>query len=56
MKRLPTLTADRFARIAGMFGSDFDGERASAALKVDNLIKASGMTWHDVAEALKEGL
>jgi hypothetical protein len=40
--------ADRLARICGMFGSDHDGERASAAAMADKLIRAHGLTWPDV--------
>lgn len=54
MKRLAPMAAERFARIAGMFGSDFDGERASAARKADSLIRDSGLTWNDVAKLLAE--
>jgi len=44
---------DRLARIAGMFGSDHDGERASAALKADQLLRSRGVSWAELVGALK---
>ncbi|HYE52007.1 MAG TPA: hypothetical protein VEB20_20600 [Azospirillaceae bacterium] len=35
----------RLARVLGMLGSDHAGERASAALAADRLVKAAGTTW-----------
>jgi hypothetical protein len=40
--------ADKLARICGLFGSEHDGERASAAAKADKLVRAQGLTWFDV--------
>lgn len=36
--------AQRLAKIAGMFGSDHDGERAAAALKFHSALGAEGLT------------
>jgi hypothetical protein len=44
-------TADRLARICGMFGSYFDGERAAAAAKADAILKELGLTWRDIIVA-----
>jgi hypothetical protein len=39
---------NRLIAILGMLGSDFDGERASAALMVSRLLKSAGLIWADV--------
>ena len=41
-------TADRLAKLCGMFGSNHDGERASAAAMADSLVRRLNMTWHEV--------
>lgn len=38
----------RFRRIAGLLASDQIGERAAAALKCTELLKAHGLSWSDV--------
>jgi hypothetical protein len=40
----------RLAKLCGMLGSAHAGERAAAALKADQLVRAAGQTWHDVIE------
>jgi hypothetical protein len=40
--------AERLAKLCGMFGSDHDGERASAAAMADEIVRAHGLTWRDV--------
>ena len=35
-------------RLCGMFGSDFAGERSTAARLADNLIRRLGLTWLEV--------
>ena len=40
--------ADKLVRICGMFGSNHDGERASAAAMADKLIRSQGLTWPEV--------
>jgi hypothetical protein len=40
--------ADKLTKILGLLGSAHDGERASAALKADALVRAAGLTWADV--------
>jgi hypothetical protein len=48
MTILPEDAADRLAKLLGMLGSSHDGERASAALKADQLVRQHGMTWRDL--------
>lgn len=43
---------DKFGKLLGMCGSAHDGERASAALKIDGLLKRAGVTGTDLANAL----
>jgi hypothetical protein len=38
---------DKFARICGMLGSNHDGERAAAALKATEFLRARNLTWED---------
>jgi hypothetical protein len=39
---------DRLAKICGMFGSEFDGERSAAATMADRLIKSANLTWQNL--------
>jgi hypothetical protein len=41
-------TAQRLAKLCGMFGSTFAGERAAAAARADSLVRSLGLTWFDV--------
>jgi hypothetical protein len=41
-------TADKLAKLCGLFGSDHDGERAAAAQMADKLVKQHGLRWSDV--------
>jgi hypothetical protein len=41
-------TADKLAKLCGMFGSDHLGERAAAAQMAHRLVKESGLSWFDV--------
>jgi hypothetical protein len=41
-------TLDRLAKLLGMLGSVHAGERAVAGLKAHELVRAHGLTWHDV--------
>ena len=43
----PDLAA-RLAKIAGMFGSMHDGERAAAAALADRLVRGAGLSWPDI--------
>jgi hypothetical protein len=40
--------ADRLAKLCGMFGSNHDGERASAAALADKLVRQLGLTWREI--------
>jgi hypothetical protein len=39
---------ERLRNICGRLGSDFDGERSTAALLATRLLKDKGLTWADV--------
>ena len=43
-----TITVERLARIAGMLGSEHEGERATAAQIASDMLKAMGLTWSEV--------
>ena len=51
---LPDADLTRFIRLAGMLGSDHAGERAVAALKATELLKAHRLTWAEVLGRLRE--
>jgi hypothetical protein len=40
--------AAKLARVLGLLGSEFPGERASAALAAHRLMKRLGLSWQDV--------
>lgn len=44
---------EKLAKVMGMLGSSSDGERASAARIATVILKQCGMTWADVAAALR---
>lgn len=46
--RLDAATAERLAKLCGMFGSAHDGERSSAAALADKLVRSLGLTWQDI--------
>jgi hypothetical protein len=39
---------DRLVKLAGMFGSVHEGERAAAAAMADKLLREHGLAWPDV--------
>jgi hypothetical protein len=41
-------TLSRFRKVCGLLGSSHAGERAAAALKATEVLKAAGKTWADV--------
>jgi hypothetical protein len=41
-------TADRLAKLCGLFSSHHDGERSAAAQKADQLVRGLGLTWPDI--------
>ncbi len=48
MKRPSPEVLDRLAKLAGMFGSEHLGERASAAKMAHELVVKLGLTWADL--------
>lgn len=48
MSNLSSADTERLVRLLGMLGSDFDGERASAALMASRLLKSKGLTWAEL--------
>ena len=44
---------EKLARIAGMLGSEHEGERATAAQMASDMLKAMGLTW---SEVIRRGL
>ena len=58
-RRTATLDLPRFAKLCAMLASPNEGERASAASKASEMLKAAGLSWGDVikdANALSEHL
>lgn len=54
-----SLDLPRFAKLCAMLASPNEGERASAALKASEMLKAADLTWQDVlkdSNALAEHL
>jgi hypothetical protein len=45
---LAPVDRDRLARLLGMLGSDHLGEVANAGRLADKLVRAAGLTWHDI--------
>ena len=48
MTPLPPDARDMLAKLCGMLGSDYDGERAVAAAKATSLLRRHGLTWSDL--------
>jgi hypothetical protein len=46
--------AAKLARVLALLGSDFAGERASAALAAHRLMKRLGLTWQDLLTPARE--
>jgi hypothetical protein len=44
----PSDARDLLVKLCGMLGSDFEGERAVAALKVTTMLRQIGWSWDDV--------
>lgn len=53
MSALDPRDADKFGKLVGLLGSNHDGERAAAALKATEFLRARQMGWTDIAETLK---
>lgn len=52
-RRSDTFDVARFQKLCGMLASPSDGERASAAAKASEMLKAAGLTWDDVIKDAK---
>ncbi len=50
MNSLSRLDVAKLAKVAAMFSSPYDGERAVAAALADRMVKAAGLTWHTVLQ------
>ena len=48
---VPAALVDKLAKVAGLLGSDHDGERAAAAYRATAIIREAGLTWRQVIEA-----
>jgi hypothetical protein len=48
LSRLDPSVIGKLSKIAGLFGSDHDGERSAAAWQATRLLQAHGLTWADV--------
>jgi hypothetical protein len=48
LRRLPEESRVRLARVLGMLGSAFDGERSNAAAMADKMLRAAGLSWADL--------
>ena len=46
--RLDPAAADRLVKLCGLFSSNGDGERATAARMADDLVRSNGLTWRDL--------
>jgi hypothetical protein len=52
-RRSATFDLARFQKLCGMLASPNDGERASAAAKASEMLKAANLTWNDVIKDAK---
>ena len=48
-------TAERLAKLCGMFGSSHDNERAIAARKADEFLRERGVTWSELLQPEQTG-
>jgi hypothetical protein len=51
--RSGTFDLARFMKLCGMLASPSDGERASAAAKASEMLKAADLTWNEVIKDAK---
>lgn len=54
MAKLSHADKQKLAKVCGMFGSNFAGERASAALQAERIVRDAGLTWFDVIAPVPE--
>jgi hypothetical protein len=50
-KDVPGKLLTRVAQILGMLGSEFPGERDTAARMATKIVKDAGFTWYDILDA-----
>ena len=48
---IPAGIVDKLAKIAGLLGSDCDGERSAAAFQASRILFEHRLTWRQVIEA-----
>ncbi len=48
MSGLAPAVISRLAKICGLFSSSHTGERAAAAFRADQIVRAAGLTWPDI--------
>ena len=56
MTTLDPRAANKLTKLCGLFSSDHDGERASAAAKADELVRSNGLRWSDVISMPPTGI
>lgn len=54
MSALPVSDREHLARLLGLLGSDFAGERDAAGLAAARFVKQRGLTWHDVLDVANQ--
>ena len=47
-RHLPRDELERLCKVLGMLGSQYAGERASAGILADQLVRAHGLTWRQL--------
>ncbi len=47
---LPPPAVDRLAKVCGLLASNHDGERAAAAARASEMLRAAGWSWRDLVE------
>lgn len=53
MTALSPSDIDRFGKLLGLLASNHDGERAAAALKATQFLRARALDWADVADLMR---
>jgi hypothetical protein len=53
MSSLPAKAREDLAKILGLLGSDYQGERDAAALAAGRLLKRYGLTWQELPALLQ---
>ena len=45
---VPVVFLEKLAKVCALFSSNFDGERSTAALLADSMVRDAGFTWEQV--------